>query len=294
MDEKIEQALNPQPMLEAWLKAAADFWGPVMGKRSEDSAKPQDSAEESATRRQKALESALKSWQALSAAMSEPQARQSLFNGIHALPEIVMKMTQTGWDGFFNLQQKWSERLGRIGKTTETYKFENLDQEAVTIWRELYEKEFRQLLHMPQLGLTRLYQERANQTADKFNLLQGTLAEFLHLLYLPMERSFQVLQDKVAEMADEGQLPENPKAYYQMWMKILEGHYMTLLKSPDYTQKMGETLTALQDFRRAKNAFLQDLIKLLPVPTETDMDELYKEIYTLKKRIRQLEKQAAD
>ena len=34
--------------------------------------------------------------------------------------------------------------------------------------------------------------------------------------------------------------PEDPKAYYQMWIKILEGHYMTLFQSPDYVKTLGE------------------------------------------------------
>jgi hypothetical protein len=105
-----------------------------------------------------------------------------------------------------------------------------------------------------------------------------------------MEKSTQVMQEKVAEMADEGQLPENPKVYYQMWIKILEGHYMTLLKSPEYTNKMDTTLGAFENFVASKNEILQDFLQTLPVPTDKDMDELYQEIYLLKKRMREHEK----
>ncbi|MGD8675578.1 MAG: poly(R)-hydroxyalkanoic acid synthase subunit PhaE [Desulfobacterales bacterium] len=222
--------------------------------------------------------------------MSEPEAGKSILEGIQTLPEIVLKMTQTGWDGYFKLQQQWYERLSRIGQSTEAYRFDNLDQDAVSVWREIYEKEFRQLLFMPQLGLTRSYQERANKALDNFNLFQAAIAEFLQLLYLPMEKSTQVMQEKVAEMADEGQLPENPKVYYQMWIKILEGHYMTLLKSPEYTNKMDTTLGAFENFVASKNEILQDFLQTLPVPTDKDMDELYQEIYLLKKRMREHEK----
>ena len=226
----------------------------------------------------------------MSAAMSEPETGKSIFEGIRVLPEIVSKMTQTGWDGYLKLQQQWYERLSRTGQATEAYRFDNLDQDALSVWSEIYEKEFRRLLYMPQLGLTRLYQERANKALDQFNLLQAAMAEFLQILFLPMEKSLQVMQEKMAEMAEEGQMPENPKVYYQMWIKILEGHYMTLLKSPEYTNKMHTTLGAFENFIAAKNEILQDFLQTLPVPTDKDMDELYQEIYLLKKRLREHEK----
>jgi hypothetical protein len=290
MNEKEKESFDPKPVLENWLKAATDFWGPVMDMWSTASGKTDTSTKQEGSRAKKNLESALRSWKAMSSAMSEPEAGKSILEGIQTLPDIVLKMTQTGWDGYFKLQQQWYERLSRIGQSTEAYRFDNLDQDAVNVWREIYEKEFRPLLQMPQLGLTRVYQESANKALDQFNLFQAAIAEFLQLLYLPMEKSAQVLQEKVAEMADEGQLPENPKVYYQMWIKILEGHYMTLLKSPEYTNKMDTTLAAFEDFVAAKNGILQDFLQTLPVPTDKDMDELYQEIYLLKKRMRQHEK----
>jgi len=290
MNEKKTETFDPKPLLEAWLKTATNFWGPVLETWSATSGTPETSLNQAESRTMKNLDSALKSWKVLSSVMSEPEAGKSILEGIQTLPEIVLKMTQTGWDGYLKLQQQWYERLLGIGQSTEAYRFDNLDQDAVNVWREIYEKEFQRLLHMPQLGLTRLYQERANTTLDNFTLFQAAIAEFLQLLFLPMEKSIQVIQEKVAEMADEGQLPENPKVYYQMWIKILEGHYMTLLKSPEYTTKMDTTLGAFDNFIASKNEILQDFLQTLPVPTDKDMDELYQEIYLLKKRMREHEK----
>ena len=290
MNEKEKESFDPKPFLESWLKTATDFWGPVIEMWSAASGKTDTSTKQEGSRAKKNLESALRSWKAMSAAMSEPETGQSIFEGIRVLPEIVSKMTQTGWDGYLKLQQQWYERLSRTGQATEAYSFDNLDQDALSVWSEIYEKEFRRLLYMPQLGLTRFYQERANKALDQFNLLQAAMAEFLQILFLPMEKSLQVLQEKMAEMAEEGQMPENPKAYYQMWVKILEGHYMTLLKSPEYTSKMHTTLGAFENFVAAKNEILKDFLQILPVPTDKDMDELYQEIYLLKKRLREHEK----
>jgi polyhydroxyalkanoate synthesis regulator phasin len=75
-----------------------------------------------------------------------------------------------------------------------------------------------------------------------------------------------------------------------MWIKILEGHYMTLFQSQDYNQTMARTLEALNQFLAARRDVFEDALKLLPVSTYRDMDEVNREIYQLKRRIRTLEK----
>ena len=47
---------------------------------------------------------------------------------------------------------------------------------------------------------------------------------------------------------------------------------------------------ALHEFSDAKNEIKNDLLKQLNVPTNLDFDELSKEIYLLKKRVRELER----
>jgi polyhydroxyalkanoate synthesis regulator phasin len=75
-----------------------------------------------------------------------------------------------------------------------------------------------------------------------------------------------------------------------MWVKILEGHFMTLFQSPEYNKSLGETMIALEDYISARNRILQDMLQSMPVPTRKEMDDLYKEIYLLKKKVRDLEK----
>lgn len=293
MNEKQQETTGPASLLAAWMKTATQYWetsarmwpGPAGGP---ETAAP--SEKDAGGRTQESLEAARKGWRTLSSLMGDAAHVESLFKGLPLLPEALLKMVQTGWEGFFSLQQQGLEKAGKIGQSTSAYKFEDLDQGAFKVWNEVYEKEFRQYLNVPQLGLTRLYQEKMSRSIDKFNLFQSALAEFLHVLYLPMEKSFKVLQDEVAEMADEDKLPEDSKEYYRMWIKILEGHYMTLFKTPEYTEAFNRALAAGQDFKMAKREVLEDTLKMYPVPTQKDMDELYKEIYLLKKKIRRLEK----
>jgi class III poly(R)-hydroxyalkanoic acid synthase PhaE subunit len=143
---------------------------------------------------------------------------------------------------------------------------------------------------VPQVGLTRLYQERANDAVDKFAQYQTAIAEFLNMLNTPVEKSLRVMEEKLVEMSKEGKLPENFKDYYNMWIKVLEGHYMTLYKTPEYVECLGRTMNAVQDYKAAREKVLVDLLQVLPIPTNRDMDDLYKEFYVLKKKVKEMAK----
>jgi hypothetical protein len=77
-----------------------------------------------------------------------------------------------------------------------------------------------------------------------------------------------------------------------MWVKILEGRYMILFKSPEYNRAIANALDAMAEFLMAKKQIIEDSFRSLPIPTQQETDELYREIYLLKKRVKQLEKSA--
>jgi hypothetical protein len=207
------------------------------------------------------------------------------------MPEMLSQMVQSSWKSYFYLQQQWMEKAGRIGETSQAFKFENLDEDIFKAWTDIYEKEFRQFFYIPQLGLTRFYQEKLNEALDKHTRFQTQFMEFMHLIYLPVEKSMKALQQKLSELADKGMLPESSNDYYKLFIKILEGHYMSLFKSPDYVTGMSKTLDTLEDFVAARNSITQDFLKTLSMPTQEELDDVYKELYHLKKRLKILEKQ---
>lgn len=242
--------------------------------------------------KQTSMDSAIKSFQAFSKALFEPNVMESLLNGTGAMPEILTKMGQSSFNSWLQLQQKWIERAGRLGNSTEAFKFENLDENAFRAWSDIYEKEFRQFFNIPQLGLTRFRQEKLNHVLDRSVIFQSTFAEFLRLLYLPVTHSLTVMQEKLGEMLESESLPEDAKTYYQMWIKTLEGHYMVLFKSPEYVEILGKTLESMSKLTKSRNEVLEDMLAEVPIPKQKEMDDLYQELYLLKKRVKTLEKKA--
>ncbi|MBT8361216.1 MAG: hypothetical protein HKP41_21365 [Desulfobacterales bacterium] len=294
MNEKNEDPFGMSSIANIWLKSMGDLWGNMAEQwaASQDQQKMGSMGSQySNPKAQAAMEATLKNFRAMSGVMATPESLAALLKGGGTVPEVLLKLSQSSLDGFFEMQQKMVERLGRVGETAEAYKFQDIDENIFRAWTDTYEKEFKQFFHIPQLGLMRNYQEKINLVADKYSLFQSTLSEFLCLLGLPFNRTLQVMQDKLAEMAESEGLPEETREYYNMWVKVLEGHYMTLFQTPEYTETLARTVNALADFSAARNAALEDLLDTLPVAKLSDMDDMARELYELKKRVRKLEKE---
>jgi len=273
MKEEQEGPERSEALLSTWMKAANDL-GSMMKTWLDSSSSDASPADE-----------------------KEGQAKVKMkeaMDSVHSSPETVSQMSRLGFEAYANLQKQWLDYMSRIGKVTEGPKAEEVDQDPLKAWMQIYEKEYRPFFTMPQLGLTRFYQERMAQAMDQFNLYQAAMGNFYNLLYRPMEQSNRVLQEKLSSSAEGGNGPEGFQEYYRLWVKTLEGHYMTLFKSPEFTQSLAETLKALENFMQARQAVLQDLLKLFQVPTHKDLDDVCQELYLMKKKVKELEKRLTE
>ncbi|MBN1364325.1 MAG: hypothetical protein JW976_05905 [Syntrophaceae bacterium] len=273
-----------------WLQMVSDMWlnvAKTMPSTSQTTLNTQSALQKRFTQQLDANLNMLKSFSNM---MKQPEFESAASNAVSAFPEIFLKIAKSGFDAALQIQNHLLEKAGKIGKRTEAYNFENLDQDIFKAFREVYESDIQQYFKVPPLGLTRFYQERFNEMLNKHNIFESTMAEFLSILYLPMERSFKVFQEKLQQMAEEGNIPTATKENYAIWLKILEGHYMTLFKSNDYTEALHRVLKNFEDFLIIRNETLQDYLQMLPVVTNKDIDDLYKEFHLMKKRVNKMEK----
>ena len=227
-------------------------------------------------------------FQALSSIAGTPKPGD--FQSAKSVPDMLLKMLQPLWGYSIKLQKQWAEMTG----ATATGEPENMAALVKQMTKSFYDaqgEDFRKILNVPQLGLNRYYQERQNKAIEKASEFQSALTEFLQLLMIPMEKSYYGVQEEIAKLEKEGKAAiKDSRALYQLWIQKLEDHYMALLRSDDYMNTLRQTLNSLHDFRAARAEFFMDQLQNLPIPTNRDMDELYKDLHILKKRVKELER----
>lgn len=274
-----------------WNKMMKEFWDPLHSQWGDlfKASETQESMQFKG-RVGEYFQANAKMWQTMLGAMSGPEAMEHFQKATQVTPDIALGFAQTCLQSFTSLQTQVGEWIQKRGASLSAADIQELDREFIKKWHDVYENEFSRYLKIPQVGLGRVYQERMLQATDKMNGFQAALSEFLMVLAKPVEKSLTSLQDKMAEMTAAGPLDEKSKTYYNLWIKLLEGHYMELFKHQEYTAAMARTLDALNKFVEARQIVVNDLLKQLNIPTHQDLDELAREIYLLKKRMREYEK----
>jgi len=205
--------------------------------------------------------------------------------------DLVMKGLQPLWGIAVQLQRQWMQATGQTAIPGEQENIAQLTKEMTRAWYEAQGDDLRKILNIPALGLTRLYQEHYNRAAEKAMDFQSALTEFFQLLLIPLEKAYYTVQEEVARLQKEGKdAAKDSRSLYQLWIGKLEEHYMALLRSDEYMNTLRGTLNALHDFRAARAEYFMDVLQNFPVPTNRDMDELYKDLHQLKRRVRELER----
>ena len=203
-----------------------------------------------------------------------------------AIPEMALKIMEPLWNQLASFSPPASEERKKS--------FEDISEffrKVSRAWFGSYEEEMRKYLNLPQLGLMRYYQERLNLTVDRFQTFRGRLMDFAHLFYAPIEESVLMMEEEM--LSGEGkkaEILEDPRAWYRTWIGKLEKRYLDMLRSPDYIDTLRETLKALYEYRKVRQQFLIDLLQDLPIPTNREMDEVYKDLYRIKKRLKAIER----
>lgn len=283
-------------LVESWMETAQNFWRDMGAAQGQQSAEkgftfPFEQATEFDDEKYKTYktwETSVSNFTAFLRLMSAPENRDSILQGMNTFNDAMVTAVGESLENFSEFQSHLVASLAKVGQHTKAYNFDELDHEAFESFRELYRSELQKYLFVPKLGLPREYQEQLSHLLDRTNIFYSHLLELLYLFYVPFEKTTRVLQGRMKEMLDKGEFFEDGKQVYQEWLKILEGHYMELLKSEEYTRVLNNTIGSLADYKEIKNSVIASCLKDMQIPTNKEMDAVYKDLYQMKKRIKEL------
>ncbi len=220
--------------------------------------------------------------------MTAPENQEHFAGSVTALADALTQAIGDSLENFTEFQSQVVKSLAKVGEHTKAYNFDDLNHDAFESFRELYRSELQKYLQMPKIGLPREFQERLSRLTDKSNIFSSYLIELIYLFSLPFEKTNRVMQKKIKHLLDVGEYAESSKQIYNDWIKALEGNYMELLRSKEYTDVLNETITSLADYRSVKTDVTDVFLKEMRIPTSREMDDVYKELYQMKKKIKEL------
>ena len=200
-------------------------------------------------------------------------------------------MAEIWRQGISSLQEAYMKQAAGQSLGPEGFLFGGIDPGAFKAWTELYERETLNQFRMPPMGLTREHEER-HEPGDGGLQPVSVGHDPVPVPDLPPHGEVAPGDAGGAfRRTVKGEMPaEEFKALYRKWVGVLEEKYMVLLKSKEYIEAMNKAIDAFGEFKSAKSQWMEHYLKMMDVPTQREMDDVCKDLYNLKKEVKELRK----
>jgi class III poly(R)-hydroxyalkanoic acid synthase PhaE subunit len=287
-------------LVESWMAMAQNFWQDMGANREEglgssglnfDFTGNGNQGDENKYKTYKTWEASVNNSISFLKLMTAPENQDTLYRSVLTYTEALTQAAGDSLENFTEFQSQVVKSFAKVGEHTKAYNLDDLDHSTFESFRELYRSELQKYLKIPKIGLPREFHERLSELADKSNIFSSYLLELIYQFTTPFEKTNRAMQTKIKGMLEGGEVVEDTRQVYNEWIKVLEGHFMELLKSREYTDVLNNTITSLAAYKGVKNEVTDVFLKEMQIPTGREMDEVYKDIYQMKRKIRELSRQ---
>ena len=99
--------------------------------------------------------------------------------------------------------------------------------------------------------------------------------------------------DDISQRAQGGEALRPGQEALRRWMDIANDTLLESQRSPEFLAAQRELLRAGMDFLLAEREFFEKLVEPVGLPTRTEIDEVHRSVWELKRRVRELERRDA-
>ncbi len=123
-----------------------------------------------------------------------------------------------------------------------------------------------------------------NQELVEFN---EYLSEYYKQLVDTWNEAQKQFNKKVPEIPTDSEHIDSTK---RIWIDIFENYFTRLFDSQEFAENFGKLVSSELDLAKHWNNIVTIMLESANMPTKSEIDELYKELHLLRKRVAKLEK----
>lgn len=158
-------------------------------------------------------------------------------------------------------------------------------------WQQSYDATFGKFVNAPTFGKDMEFWKHQKASFDRFVKFNTAAAKFYASLFeIAQDATKQVLEDYAAMQA-QGTQPKTFDEFYKYWSKAVTAAYEKVLFSENLSVLSGNMVDAMSRFKMESDKLWAFYLAQMPIPKKSDMDDLHKTVYELKKELRALKKE---
>lgn len=128
-------------------------------------------------------------------------------------------------------------------------------------------------------------------TLDKFAVYATKLNELQHVMYVAGQKGMEkLITDSYTEFKNSNE-PVPYNEFFQKWVDTTEKSFLELFRTDEYSKLQGELVDLGIEIKSGFEKLMETVLSQYPVLLRSEADDLNRQIYELKKKVRDLEKQ---
>lgn len=156
------------------------------------------------------------------------------------------------------------------------------------MWMKNYEAVVGRISEIPAMGPTREKSEKMMKGYPVFFNLYSTwmdtMSDFQAISMEAMKR-----MDEKASKLESKEIQKTPKELYNIWIEAYSETFKEFLRSGQFASDIGKFMSSFLEAQKYNREMLEEhYLKPSNLPTKTDIDELNKELYSLRKQLKEL------
>jgi len=162
-------------------------------------------------------------------------------------------------------------------------------QEYFDLWLKTYQATLGRLVEMPAMGPAREKQEKVMQVFSSFVNLHRVWMESNTDLQRVFTEAMRRVRERTGDKFEGEVSPERYKDFYKIWIETYSETFHEFMKSGHFAGDMGRFLSHYLDFQRLNREVMEEsYLKPMNLPTKTEIDEINRELYSLRKSVKEL------
>lgn len=213
-------------------------------------------------------------------------------DGIMELSTQATKMLEA-WGSMKGYSAPWSEAVQKGMKALPQF-MEGRPDAIIGVFHDLFtafDATFGKVFHIPAVGKDREKIELLLRLSDAVSVYMSKNTKYQYVMYITGLSAMDKVIEGVAAKVKEGKDIAGFEEFFDTWLDVTEKRYLELFQTDEFSKLQGEFLDAAMDVRRNYFKLLELYLYDAPLVLRSEMDDTYKTIYDLKKRVRSLERQ---
>ena len=149
-------------------------------------------------------------------------------------------------------------------------------------------------LKIPQLGIYRETLHQIMDAIDAHHQFATDTSDFIIKFSKPLKKSLKTLDQSLKSKHAEKNGFKSTKDIYDFISGVFDKECDDYLKSPEGVQDVANVIQSYVTYRERSDEAKDIWLKSLSIPTKKEMEDVYRSIYDLKKRVRNQDKQITE